>query len=86
LIWKIGEDESSSTDDHQNIISNMKRVRGATSDFSDLERVIVAVQENPRDIDALRDLGQQADRLQALLDSHAALTAAMEDAIRQGNR
>jgi hypothetical protein len=86
LIWKIGEEELSLPDQGQNqtIISNMKRVRGETSDFSDLRGVIVAVRENPRDIDALRDLGQQADRLQALLDSHAALTSALEDAIRQG--
>jgi hypothetical protein len=86
LIWKIGENETSLPDQsaNQTIISNMKRVRGETSDFSDLRGVIEAVRDSPRDIDALRNLGQHADRLQALLDSHAALTGALEDAIRQG--
>lgn len=83
LIWQIDEDEGA-TGDTPTIVSKLKRARGATSDFSDLERVIGAVKEHPRDIDALRDLGQQADRLQELLDSHTTLTAVIEDAIRQG--
>lgn len=82
LIWKIGEDEPSGTSDTATIINNMRRVRGETGDFSDLREVIEVVRENPRDIDALRDLGLQADRLQALLDSHARLTSALDDAIR----
>lgn len=83
LIWQIDVD-ASATRDNPTIVSNLRRARGVTRDFSDLEGVIGNVKEHPRDIDALRDLGQQADRLQELLDSHTTLTAVIEDAIRQG--
>jgi hypothetical protein len=82
LVWKIGEEEPAGDNDIITIANNLRSVRGETADFSDLREVIGAVRENPRDIDALRDLGLQADRLQALLDSHASLTSALDEAIR----
>lgn len=81
LIWSIGVDVTSGAG-HKNTIQNMSRVRGETGDFSDLASVIEAVRENPRDIDALRDLGDKAGRLQELLDSHAKLAGALDKAIR----
>lgn len=80
LIWKIGEDESAS--DGASGINALRHVRGETPNFSDLRGVIEAVREDPRDIDALRDLGRQAGRLQELLESHDRLTSALDDAIR----
>lgn len=82
LVWRIGENEPSGERDIDATIDNMRRARGETGDFSDLWQVIEAVRENPRDIDALRDLGMHAHRLQALLESHASLTRALDDAIR----
>ncbi|HEV2072881.1 MAG TPA: hypothetical protein VGR29_04480, partial [Thermomicrobiales bacterium] len=82
LVWKIGEEEPSGDNDIVTIANNLRSVRGETADFSDLREVIEAVGMNPRDIDSLRDLGLQADRLQALLDSHASLTTALDEAIR----
>lgn len=81
LIWTIGVDETPGAG-HKNTIQNMSRVRGETGDFSDLASVIEAVRENPRDIDALRDLGDKAGRLQELLDSHGKLSSALDEGIR----
>lgn len=83
LIWKIGENETSGTGDDSSVVRDLTNVRGETGDFSDLRPAIESVRDNPRDIDALRDLGQQADRLQALLDSHSRLTGSLDDAIRK---
>ncbi len=82
LVWKIGEEEPSGDNDIVTIANSLRSVRGATADFSDLREVVEAVRMNPRDIDALRDLSLQADRLQALLESHASLTSALDEAIR----
>ncbi len=83
LIWKIGEQAPASTGDTTDIRNALSTARGHVSDFSDLEGVISAVRESPRDIDALRELGSQAPRLEELLESHSRLTAALDDAIRQ---
>lgn len=83
LIWKIGEEESSGTGDQASIISDLTSVRGETGDFSDLRSAIDAVRDSPRDVEALRELGQQADRLQALLDSHVRLTSSLDETIRK---
>lgn len=82
LIWKIGEQTPASTGDTTDIRNALSAARGHVSDFSDLEGVITAVCESPRDIDALRELGGQAPRLEELLVSHSRLTAALDDAIR----
>jgi hypothetical protein len=83
LIWKIGEPESVREGDTSDALSDLTSVRGQTSDFSDLERVIADVRDSPKDVDALRELGKQAGRLESLLESHASLTAAVDDAIRK---
>jgi hypothetical protein len=83
LVWSIGEAtpaEAGDVTDLRNLLSN---VRGQTPDFSDLEGTIAAVRESPKDIDALRELGNQAERLESLLQSHARLTSALDDAIRK---
>lgn len=82
LIWKIGEQAPATTGDTTDIRNALSAARGHVSDFSDLEGAISAVRENPRDIDALRELGNQAPRLEELLASHTRLTAALDDAIR----
>ncbi len=81
LIWKIGEQSPATTGDTTDIRNALNAARGHISDFSDLEGVITAVRENPRDIDALRELGNQAPRLEELLESHSRLTTALDDAI-----
>lgn len=83
LIWTIGEQAPVSADDATDIRNALSAARGHVSDFSDLEGVITAVRESPRDIDALRELGNQAPRLEELLESHGRLTAALDDAIRK---
>lgn len=83
LVWSIGEAtpaEAGDITDVRNVLSN---VRGQTPDFSDLEGTIAAVRESPKDIDALRELGNRAERLESLLQSHARLTSALDDAIRK---
>lgn len=83
LIWKIGEQAPAATGDTTDVRNALSAARGHVSDFSDLESAISAVRESPRDIDALRELGAQAPRLEELLESHARLTAALDDAIRK---
>jgi hypothetical protein len=83
LIWKIGEAESNGEGDTRDALHGLTAARGKAADFSDLESVIAAVRESPKDVDALRELGKQAQRLESLLDSHASLIGAVDDAIRK---
>lgn len=81
LVWQLGNDHPAGTDE-QTTIQTISRVRGETSDFADLESVIDSARENPRDIDALRELGEKAGRLHELLESHKRLVRTLEDALR----
>jgi hypothetical protein len=83
LVWKIGEQEPSRAGDTTDIRNELSAARGQVADFSDFEGVIAAVRESPRDVDALRELGAQAGRIEDLLESHGRLTAALDDAIRK---
>ncbi|HWV22721.1 MAG TPA: hypothetical protein VNZ58_00895, partial [Thermomicrobiales bacterium] len=81
LIWQIGT-ETQTEPNEEAIVQHIRRARGETGDFTDLDPVIAAVRDNPRDIDALRELGLKADRLQELLTSHQRLVRALESALR----
>lgn len=83
LVWRIGEQEPSRAGDTTDIRNELNAARRQVADFSDLEGVIAAVRESPRDVDALRELGARAGRLEDLLESHGRLTAALDDAIRK---
>lgn len=80
VIWQIG---SGTQADDKGVLQDISRVRGETNDFSDLEPVIEAARENPRDIDTLRDLSQKSGRLHELLESHKRLVSTLEDALRE---
>lgn len=55
--------------------------RAQKPNFSDVRQALEELRANPRDIDALRDFASQADRVAALLDDHARLTKAIDEAI-----
>lgn len=56
-----------------------------TSDYTDVREVISQVKENPRDIQALSELSGKVERIESLLEEHAALTEAIESALRNLN-
>lgn len=80
LIWSIGS-EPTEGDGKEAALQLLTAARGQAGDFSDLEGMITTVREQPRDIDALRSLAHEADRLDSLLENYKTLTNAVNDAI-----
>lgn len=52
-------------------------------DYADLREVIAELQDDPRDIQALANLAQKADKIEALLDEHQSLVASIDRAITE---
>lgn len=81
-IWLIGN-EPAGTGDVSDAVITLSGARARTANFNDLTRLAQDARENPRDIDALRALGEKAERIEELLDSHERLVDAIDDAIRE---
>jgi hypothetical protein len=63
------------------VADDLSRARDEGGEFSSLRRTLESARDNPRDVDTMLDLVNRADRLLALLDSHDALTGAVDEAI-----
>lgn len=72
-----------STTEPGTVLSALTNASVNIGDFSDLRGVLAEVKADPRDIQLLARLAEKTDRIEALLDEHASLTTAIEDAIRQ---
>lgn len=82
-ISQIGLDEATGDHDENLAVIVLAGARGQTGDFPDIQQALDILREDPRDIDALRDLGAKADRIEALLESHSRLLAAIDEAISE---
>lgn len=83
LIWKIGLDEETGGQDENLAVILLAGARGKTGDFGDISATLDTLEKDPRDIDTLRELGAKANRIRELLESHARLTGAIDEAIRE---